>query len=324
MRTARSLLLATALAVLAGCAVDADVTASRSDALEQAHGHAADDAPPPPGASSRLTAGAFGFATLDVGQGDAAVVVAPRGCVALLDAGPTGAGVTIKRYLHSLGVTRIDFAVVSHYHEDHLGGLDEVERGGDAIPITTVYDHGGSYSSTAYSQYDARFRGRRRAVSAGESMTLCDDVDFAVVAANANGEATSDENARSVTVKVSYGALDLLVGGDLTSGVESDIGSAIGPIEIYKVHHHGSAGSSSAQFLDRSRPTVSLISVAANNSYGHPTRSTLSRLGEVGSAVWQTAGTAATRGHLEVVSTDGQSFTVRKNAASATYPSKPE
>ncbi|HZN91519.1 MAG TPA: MBL fold metallo-hydrolase, partial [Myxococcales bacterium] len=78
-------------------------------------------------------AGPFRFTTIDIGQGDGAVVVAPSGCAALLDGGPTGAGAKIKSYLRSIGVTQVDLAVVSHFHADHLGGLDEVEQGADGI-----------------------------------------------------------------------------------------------------------------------------------------------------------------------------------------------
>ncbi len=334
VRGSRVLAALTALCLLAGCAVDSTVeaAASHGDALEDLeHDHDESDAPsgPEERAPSRpatLSRGAFGFTTLDVGQGDAAVVLSPRGCVALLDGGPTGSGKSIKHYLRSLSIDRIDFAVVSHYHEDHMGGIDEVEEGDDAIPIGKVYDHGGSYNSGAYRQYDRQFRGRRVATATGDAFSLCDEVDFEVVASNANGQATSDENARSVVVKVTYGELDVLVGGDLTFGgpnMEASVAAEVGPIEIYKVHHHGAAGSSSARFLEGTMPTVSLISVAQNNSYGHPTEAALSRLSAVGSDVWRTAGTAETRGHLEVVSTDGSSFTVTKNDLTSTYRSKP-
>jgi beta-lactamase superfamily II metal-dependent hydrolase len=146
-----------------------------------------------------------------------------------------------------------------------------------------------------------------------------------VVASDANGAATSDENVRSVAVKISFGALDLLVGGDLPAtgpNVEASIGADVGPVEIYKVHHHGSAGASGANVLAAIKPTVGLISVSANNSYGHPAPAALARLAAVHSAVWQTAGTASTRGHLEVVSRDGSGFTVSKNSETATSASK--
>jgi beta-lactamase superfamily II metal-dependent hydrolase len=54
------------------------------------------------------------FTTMDIGQGDSAVLVAPGGCAVLFDGGPTGSGTTIKNYLKSLGVTRIQMAFVSH------------------------------------------------------------------------------------------------------------------------------------------------------------------------------------------------------------------
>ena len=101
------------------------------------------------------------FTTLDIGQGDAAVLIAPGGCVALFDGGPTGSGDTIKAYLKQLGVTRIDMAFVSHMHADHMGGIDEVDVGTDAVSIDAVYDHGGTYNSTAYNEYVSHFSGRR-------------------------------------------------------------------------------------------------------------------------------------------------------------------
>ena len=75
------------------------------------------------------------FTTLDIGQGDSAVLIAPGGCVALFDGGPTGSGPTLKAYLKSLGVTRIGMAFVSRLHADHMGGIDEVDVGTDAVPI---------------------------------------------------------------------------------------------------------------------------------------------------------------------------------------------
>lgn len=77
-------------------------------------------------AENRAT-GRFELAVFDVGQGSAAAVITPGGCVALLDGGPRGSGAAIRSYLRALGVTEIAFAVTSHYHDDHIGGLDEVE-----------------------------------------------------------------------------------------------------------------------------------------------------------------------------------------------------
>jgi len=274
-------------------------------------------------------AGPFRFTTIDIGQGDGAVVVAPSGCAALLDGGPTGAGAKIKSYLRSIGVTQVDFAILSHFHADHLGGLDEVEQGADGIPIGTVYDRGGSYSSTAYSQYASQFAGRRQTAALGQVIDLCGEVQLRVVAVNANGLSTTDENARSLVVKISWGELDALVGGDLTGDtgkdVESLIEDSVGLVELYKVHHHGSRYSSNAGFVNAILPRVSFVSVGWDNPYGHPTAEAMARIAGTGSAIWQTEdpGTQQELGDIELTSDDGLTFTVSQGGSWASYSSHP-
>jgi len=265
------------------------------------------------------------FTTMDIGQGDSAVLVAPGGCAVLFDGGPTGSGATIKAYLKSIGVTRLQMAFVSHLHADHMGGIDEVDVGTDAVPIDAVYDHGGTYSSTAYTEYNSHFSGKRNTARAGQTFSLCNQVTLEVITAGGN---SSDENSKSVTVKISYGAFDALVGGDLTGtspdDVESGVAASIGEIELYKVHHHGSRYSSNATFLNVIRPTVSFISVGIGNTYGHPTSECLARLANVGSEVWQTEDPATNRkdGHIELTTATGDSYTVSQATSSTTYISK--
>ena len=139
--------------------------------------------------------------------------------------------------------------------------------------------------------------------------------------------ATRDENANSVVVKISYGAFDALVGGDLTGSspdLESGIASSVGEIELYKVHHHGSRTSSNATFLGVIKPLVSFISVGVGNTYGHPTSECLARLADVGSEVWQTEDPSLNSelGHIELTSSTGTSFTVTQGSTSTTYASK--
>jgi beta-lactamase superfamily II metal-dependent hydrolase/chitodextrinase len=274
-------------------------------------------------------AGPFRFTTIDIGQGDGAVVVAPSGCAALLDGGPTGSGATIKAYLKSIGVTSVDFAIMSHHHADHLGGIDEVDVGTDAVPITTVYDRGGSYSSSAFEQYASHFSGRRSTVSVGQVINLCSEVQFRVVAVNGNGTNYNDENSYSVVVKISWGSFDAVVGGDLTGDaskdMESRIASSVGPVELYKVHHHGSRYSSNSTFLNTILPKVSFFSVGFDNTYGHPTQEAMDRISATGSAMWQTEDPDRQRklGHIELTSTDGLSFTVKQGSTTASYTGHP-
>ncbi|WP_224364473.1 lamin tail domain-containing protein [Hyalangium versicolor] len=264
------------------------------------------------------------FTSMDIGQGDSAVLVAPGGCAVLFDGGPTGSGPTIKAYLKSIGVTHLQMAFVSHLHADHMGGIDEVDVGTDAVPIDAVYDNGGTYSSSAYTEYSTHFAGKRNTAVVGQSFSLCNQVTLSVLH---SGEGNSDENANSVVVKISYGAFDALVGGDLTGttpDLESGIASTVGEIELYKVHHHGSRTSSNATFLGAIKPIVSFISVGVGNTYGHPTSECLARLANVGSEVWQTEDPSLNTklGHIELTSASGASFTVTQGSTSTTYASK--
>jgi beta-lactamase superfamily II metal-dependent hydrolase len=267
------------------------------------------------------------FTTLDVGQGDAAVLITPSGCVALFDGGPTNTGSIIKAYLRAQGVTRVDLAFVSHLHADHMGSMDEVEQGADGIPISAIYDHGGAFDSGAYDQYAAHFAGRRQKALKGQTFSLCNEVRLEVVASNGNGVVSSDENTKSVVVKISYGAFDALVGGDLTGSspdIESTIAASVGEIELYKVHHHGSRFSSVDTFLAATKPLVSFISVGMNNIFGHPAPECISRLAAIGSDIWMTEDPAAGKklGHIALASATGALFTVSQGSASFTYASK--
>jgi len=273
-------------------------------------------------------AGDFRMAFLDVGQGDAAVVIAPSGCAAVIDGGKTGSGATIKAYLKSEGITHLDFAIATHYHEDHIGGIDELDTGTDAVTISAAYDRGGSYSTTAYTQYANDFAGKRHTVTLGQVISLCSEVSFKVVSVNGNGVNSTNENALSVGVQISYGAVDILDAGDLVGtspdDVESVLAPTIGQMEVYKVHHHGSKYSSMNVLLDALMPTVSVISVGIGNTYGHPTPEAISRLQAHNSVIYQTEdpATNTVRGHVVVSSASGTSFIVTQGGSSTTYAVK--
>lgn len=269
----------------------------------------------------------FVLAVLDVGQGDAAVVRTPSGCAALFDGGPSGMAPVIKANLAELGVTRLDAAFLSHYHADHLGSLDDVERGAGAVPIAIVYDRGGSYTTNVYDQYAAQFAGRRATAVVGQVIDLCGEVTLTVVAVAGNGVASDDENALSVAVKVSYGRLDALIGGDLTGrtpDIEALAAPAIGAVELYKVHHHGSVTSTSAGLMAALRPTASFISLGASNGFGHPAPATIQTLDDVSAAVWMTENpaTGGKGGPIVVTSTGGDSYRIAQGAAEVAYRSK--
>lgn len=282
-----------------------------------------------PVAAAALDAAArpFELAVLDVGQGDASVVISPGGCAALFDGGPKGAGATIKSFLKSRGIARLDYVVTSHFHADHIGGVDEVAQGTDAVAVGTAIDRGGTYASVTFNEYQAVYGAKRVTAKAGQVFPLCGGVTLAVVAANANGISTTDENARSVAVKVTYGAFDALIGGDLETdpgNVEEAVAPAVGEIEVYKVHHHGARGASAQAMLDVLKPANAFISVGLNNTYGHPHAEAVARIRSVGAQIWQTEDTAAglKLGHIVVTSAAGDRYDVAQGSFTKAFGAK--
>ena len=118
-----------------------------------------------------------------------------------------------------------------------------------------------------------------------------------------------DENDRSVVLKLRFGQFDALFGGDLQGelgstvhNVEQRIAADVGQVELYKVHHHGSATSSSAFFMSFIRPKVATMSMSATNGFGHPTATALHNIHTENTIVyWTTAGNGAPPGPLDVV-----------------------
>jgi beta-lactamase superfamily II metal-dependent hydrolase len=239
---------------------------------------------------------------IDVGQGDAALLISPQGETVLFDNGNYKECGKPVAYLDQLGVTDIDYHVASHYHSDHIGCTRDVFA---TYPLqTAAYDRGGMYESTSYTKYVTAVTGKRQTATRGTAFTLdsaATPVTITILALNGNGIDTDNENDRSVVAKVSMGSFDAVIGGDL-SGVETDdyldiesgLAPDVGEVEVYKVHHHGSRYSSNEAWLAALRPRVGIISAGAANSYGHPTEDCLLRLHNAGiTTYWTSRGKGA-------------------------------
>lgn len=225
---------------------------------------------------------------IKVGQGDGILLISPLGQTALFDNGVYTNCTEIKNYIQGLGITNLNYHFTSHYHADHIGCLDDLAAIGITVG-TTGYDRGFSYSSATYTTYVNTLGAKRQTMAANQTVTLDAGAANPVVirCVNLNGAGVysptgSDENAKSMVMKVSYGAFDEVVGGDLTgdgaTDVESTIGPQVGDVEVYKVHHHGSRYSTNASWLNAITAEVAVIQCGNGNSYGHPTLDALTRL----------------------------------------------
>ncbi len=244
---------------------------------------------------------------LDVKQGDGAVLISPLGQVVMIDDGvnnnPTPAcAVKVPDQLVALGVTHVDHHFSSHYHSDHIGLFASNLFGpGGIATLDYGWDRAGSYNTGVYTSYVGAIGDRRRTLVKGQVITLdslsAHPVTITCVDLAGAGTGTGDENSLSLVLKVSYGEFDEVFGGDLQGSgpdVESIVGPEVGPVEVYKVHHHGSATSSNVNWLNATQPKIGVISVGNPNGYGHPRVEALTRLHAAGvHTYWTEAGSGA-------------------------------
>ena len=257
---------------------------------------------------------------LDVGLGDATLIIAPSGATVLVDSGNNGMGfATVLPLLDGLGIDTLDYFIASHYHADHIGGIDEVIAGG--VQVTVSYDRGGDYDTNTYDDYVAAVGAARTTIAVGEVIDLGDGITLSCVAVNGMvlggamvpvAGTNQEESARCVALVLRHDQFDLFLGGDLTGGgfstadVEKPVGPQVGDVEVLRVNHHGSNTSSRGAFLGALKPNVAIISLGDGNPFGYPHTETLERLSTLPmlEVIYQTeTGTGSTT--PEVVVADG-------------------
>ena len=284
-------------------------------------------------ASAQVANGNLQIHHIDMGQGDAAVLISPAGKVVLFDAGKDIANHkncdVETDYLDQLGGKQIDYIFVSHYHTDHIGCIPTVLK---MFPLKgPSYDRGEEYSTTFYKDYVESVSDHRQTVTLGQTITLdggANPVTLKVLSINgtfAGGSvSTQNENDLSVSVLVSFGDFREEIGGDLSGentsnyqDIETGVAPSVGPLDVYKVHHHCSAYSTNETWLKATEPTAAIISDGDGNVYRHPAVSCLERLhdSDVKKAYWTETGAGAKPGTNDVVGGD-VSIEVAPNASS--------
>jgi len=247
-----------------------------------------------------LSSGSLEIHCLDVGQGDCTLIISPTGGTFLFDAGDNGKGTsTVLPHLSSLGLTALDYISSSHYHADHIGGIDEVvaSLGIDSVRVA-VLDRAWSYTTQTYNSYAAAVAAKRTTIYDGQVIDLGGGVTVTCLGVNGNGQLSppydDEENDYCVALLVQYGAFDFFVAGDLSGvnssyyhDIETSVSAEAGEVEVYQVDHHGSSSNSNATMVSNLSPEVSIISVGTN-SYGHPTQTVINRLVSADSYIYQT------------------------------------
>jgi beta-lactamase superfamily II metal-dependent hydrolase len=240
---------------------------------------------------------------VDIGQGAGTLIVSPTGKTLLVDGGPGGGGTKIGSLLNTLGISTIDFTVLSHYHIDHDAGLTEVFNAGRVAGI--AYDNGDGVdvmppnngsTRNAYLSYIAstnRPGVTRQTIQPGQVIDLGGGMRATCIVSGGRfiGGAnmpinTDDINNQSITVLVEYNNFDFIVGGDLTGGgttgargqdLESFVGQLTGDVDVAQLNHHGSNTSSNQRMLSAIKAEIAVAQMGSTNTFGHPTQEIANR-----------------------------------------------
>jgi competence protein ComEC len=269
---------------------------------------------------------------LDVGQGDSTLILPPNADPVLVDAGGVpgspfdlGRRVTLPA-AWAFGVTRLGTLVLTHGDPDHVGGAMAILRAlrpreiRDGIPVPP---------------HEPMRRLRESAARAGIAWTATrTGQSFAVGAAivrvlhppDPDWERPKVRNDDSIVLQIRVGDVAFVLPGDITRAVEPAVIARLAPapLTIVKAPHHGSAGSSTPQFVDAARPAAVIFSAGRRNPFGHPAPAVVNRYRAAGAQVFSTAEDGAI-----VMETDGKSVVVwtwtgrRLTLPAATAPHAP-
>lgn len=226
---------------------------------------------------------------IDVGQADG-FYLEQNGKTAVIDCGTVSTGKDMVDYLKAQGVTRLDYVIGTHPHEDHMGGMYDIitnfEVGTIVIPKVTKND----ITSKWYAKLMKEIKDAKHTVDypeVGEIYTLGDSK---MEVLGPKEEPKSNLNNYSIVMKITFGTMDIIMTGDAEKDIEAEIIASGADLdaEILKLGHHGSDTSSSKEFLDAVDPDYALISAKVGNKYEHPTKSVMEDLDNLDIEVYRT------------------------------------
>lgn len=254
---------------------------------------------------------------IDVGQGDS-ILIQQGSENMLIDTGTNSSAKSLINYLEAQNIKKIDVLVLTHPHEDHIGGADVVIK---------EFDIGAIYMPKITSTTET-FKDVISAISSkglkiispkpGDIIKLGDAVSTILGPISSNDK---DLNTYSIVLKLAFGNNKFLFTGDAEASTEKDMinkGYDLSA-DILKVGHHGSDTSTSQGFLDKVNPKYAIISVGKENNYGHPHLLTMDKLKIKNIPVYRTD----EKGTI-LVTSDGNNITFNSKVESSTQTPVPQ
>ena len=245
---------------------------------------------------------------INVGQGESIYIELPDGSDVLIDAGKSNYGSTVANYLKGQEKNiDIEYLIATHPDADHIGGMQQVFK--DLKVKNFIYPTDAPHDTKTWQNV--------LSLADAEGCTIKDSIPGTTF--NIGGATIkfiqpsvdySDNNDDSVVTYLEYKDVNFMFTGDIEADAEKDMvaKNLVPDVDFMSVPHHGSKGSSTEAFSEKAKPEHAIVSVGANNSYGHPTADALNRYNAIGSKVYRTD----QLGDI-VIKTDGNTATINGN-----------
>ena len=235
----------------------------------------------------------------DVGQADS-ILIRNQDKTMLIDAGTNEVGNVVVEHLKEYEISKIDYLIGTHPHEDHIGGLDDVINNFD---IGQVY-------MPQITTTTKTFEDVLNAIENKNLKITSPNKDDIIELGQANTKFMTipildrdNLNLSSLVIRLEFGNNSFLFMGDAEKENEQSIKWP--KTDVLKVGHHGSNTSSTKEFLNQVQPQYSIIMVGKDNSYKLPKEETINKLQECGSEIYRTD----LNGDIQIIS-DGNNIEV--------------
>ena len=209
---------------------------------------------------------------IDVGQADSILIV-NQNQSALIDAGNNEDGESVVNFIKSKGITKLDYVIGTHPHEDHIGGLDDVINN---IDVDKIYLPKIQTNTKTYEDVLQAIQNKNQKINSfnkGDKFTI-EDANLEVMTDSILDK--NNLNLSSNIIRMEFNGTSFLFTGDAETENEKTIEWP--QTDILKVGHHGSTTSTSQNFLNQIKPKYAIISVGKDNDYEHPNEKILERL----------------------------------------------
>lgn len=249
---------------------------------------------------------------IDVGQGDS-ILIRQGDHAMLIDGGTSECKDDLLNFLKSENIQKFDYIVGTHPHEDHIGSLDDVVN---AYDFDTILFPKVTTTTKTFENLVNAVKNKNKKFTtpvSGNEYTL-GDAKFKILAPSS--DSYQSLNNYSIVIKLTYGENTFMFTGDAETLSETEMLNSFDDLtaDVLKIGHHGSTTSTSKKFLNAVNPKYAVISVGKDNTYNHPTKTTMNKLEELKIPVYRTD----EEGTIECVS-NGKDITFNVEPGSYEY-----